>query len=144
MIRQGRTYKAYRCEDKCIQQFCRLRNENRLLLLHLWTGRCIEKAKKNGTTTVWHFQYMRHWQCRNLFGWDQSQRKDRCNWQNRKSRECRLFESQTLKETFTVDTDFNAMDGENNIEAIVTNNYGNMETARVKVYWQDKSQNYRI
>jgi len=35
-----------------------------------------------------------------------------------------FFESQTLKETFTVDTDFNAMDGENNIEAIVTNNYG--------------------
>jgi len=26
------------------------------------------------------------------------------------------------------------MDGENNIEAIVTNNYGNMETARVKVF----------
>ncbi|ADU75676.1 hypothetical protein M972_112799 [Acetivibrio thermocellus AD2] len=45
-----------------------------------------------------------------------------------------FFESQTLKETFTVDTDFNAMDGENNIEAIVTNNYGNMETARVKVF----------
>ncbi|GAE86820.1 hypothetical protein [Acetivibrio straminisolvens] len=45
-----------------------------------------------------------------------------------------FFESQMLSETFTVDTDFNALDGENNIEAIVTNNYGNVETARIKVF----------
>ncbi|AEV67525.1 LOW QUALITY PROTEIN: hypothetical protein Clocl_0834 [Acetivibrio clariflavus DSM 19732] len=45
-----------------------------------------------------------------------------------------FFESQTLYELFTVNTDLNGLDGENNIEAIVTNNYGNKEIARIKVF----------
>lgn len=53
---------------------------------------------------------------------------------NGKAIDANFFESQTLQETFTVNTDYNPLDGENNIEVIVTNNYGNIETASIKVY----------
>ncbi|OPX42039.1 hypothetical protein CLHUN_40980 [Ruminiclostridium hungatei] len=53
---------------------------------------------------------------------------------NGKAIDANFFESQTLQETFTVNTDYNPLDGENNIEVIVTNNYGNKETASIKVF----------
>lgn len=53
---------------------------------------------------------------------------------NGKAIDANFFESQTLQETFTVNTDYNPLDGENNIEVIVANNYGNKETASIKVF----------
>ncbi len=53
---------------------------------------------------------------------------------NGKAIDARFYESQTLEETFTVNTDYKPLDGENNIEVIVTNNYGNKETASKKVF----------
>lgn len=53
---------------------------------------------------------------------------------NGKAVNTKFYEAQTLRELFTVNTDLNILDGENNIEAIVTNNYGNVETANVKVF----------
>lgn len=53
---------------------------------------------------------------------------------NGKAINANFFESQTLQEMFMVNTDYNPSDGENIIEVIAVNNYGNVETASIKVY----------
>jgi len=45
-----------------------------------------------------------------------------------------FFETKTLQKIFTVNTDANPVDGENTIEVIAVNNFGNEETASTTVY----------
>lgn len=53
---------------------------------------------------------------------------------NGKAIDANFFESQTLQEMFMVNTDYNPLDGENIIEVIAVNNYGNEETASIKIF----------
>ena len=53
---------------------------------------------------------------------------------NGKTINANFFETQTLQEEFTVNTDCNPLDGENIIEVIAVNNYGNEETSSIKVF----------